>query len=479
MEMEMAEQPMPSHQSKPKVGILGLSLEFYETLGPEIRIGREAFVRDKLLPALSPHMDVRFDGAVYRRQDVERTVRQYEAAGMDVLLVVLLTYSPSLISAPALSRTSLPVVVWNTQELFAVDESYDQQKLVDNHGVHGTHDLCNVLVRYGRAFLYGTGHLDCPTDTESLKRRIRCAYAVSRLRRARLGLLGYPFPGMGDFGLDTTFLAGSLGCSWQALGVADYVKRSAAAPARDVAELVEQYCDDYHVADDITDDDLGQAARAELALRGMVTDFGLDAYSYQFLAFGEDERVETLPFVAASRLMAEGIGFGGEGDLISAAHCAMLNWLSPPASFSEIFTIDFAGNSVLLSHMGESNVAMAAKGAKPALVKRAKSLVPVRGSQLAIAAGFAPGEATLSALTLSAGQKWRIIAARGSILEFGPLTQLAVPHAKFQPAGELRTFLDNYAKAGGPHHLAISFGDNLTALEEAAALLGAEYVQVG
>ena len=38
------------------------------------------------------------------------------------------------------------------------------------------------------------------------------------LRRARLGLLGYPFPGMGDFAVDTTHLAATLGCTWESLG---------------------------------------------------------------------------------------------------------------------------------------------------------------------------------------------------------------------------------------------------------------------
>ena len=62
----------------------------------------------------------------------------------------------------------------------------------------------------------------------------------------------------------------------------------------------------------------------------MVADHRLDALTYQFLAFGDDDRTSTLPFVAASRLMADGIGFGGEGDLIAAAATAFFNWLQPP-----------------------------------------------------------------------------------------------------------------------------------------------------
>ncbi len=463
---------------KPKVGLLGLMLDFYERSGPELRKGREKFVRDRLLPALADVAEVRFDGAVFTRDDVEKTVAAFEADGVDAILVVLLTYSPSLISAPALKRTHLPIVVWNTQELYAVNESYGDAELIANHGVHGTHDLCNVLVRESVPFGYVTGHVDDADPVAELGDYFRAACATARLRSSRLGLLGYPFPGMGDFGLDTTHMAMTLGCAWQAMTVAEYVTRCAEADATEAKNLVEKYCETYDVAREITTDDLSQTARAEIALRGMIRDYRLDAFSYQFLSFGQDERVETLPFVAASRLLAEGIGFGGEGDLISAAGAAMLGWLNPPASFSEIFTIDFAGGAVLLSHMGEANVAMARRDQKVRLVKRAESLVPIRGSQLALACSFQPGAATLMALTLTAGQRWRIITAAATIEDFGPLEQLAVPHSKMRPRGEVRQFLTAYAKAGGPHHLAVCFGDARRRLKILADLLGAEYCEV-
>ena len=469
---------MSGQADRLKVGLLGLTLEFYEASGPEIRQGRERFVRERILPALADVADVRFDGAVFTRDDIERTVAAYEADGVDVLLVILLTYSTSLSSAPALKATRLPIVIWNTQELYSVDDSYGTEELTANHGVHGTHDLCNVLIRAGAPFGYVTSHLDDEGAVEELAGTLRAAAGAERLRRFRLGLIGYPFSGMGDFGLDTTHLATTLGCAWQALSVAEFNRRAAEADAGEVGRLSAEYRKLYDVASDVTADDLAAAARAEVALRGMVGDYRLDAYSYQFLAFGEDDRTETIPFVAASRLLAEGVGFGGEGDLISAAYSALLGWLQPPASFSEIFTIDFGGNSVLLSHMGEANVAMARAGRKVRLLRRERSLVPIRGSQLALAVNYQPGEATLTALTLTAGQRWRIIAAPMTVLDFGPLDGLAVPHSKMAPEGDVREFLTAYAAAGGPHHLAVCYGDARARLKLLARFLAADYVEV-
>jgi L-arabinose isomerase len=157
---------------------------------------------------------------------------------------------------------------------------------------------------------------------------------------------------MGDFAVDTTRMAATLGCSWTNLTVEDYNNRCASVSASELGRLVAEYRRTYDLAADLTETDLNSTAAAEIAMRGLVADDRLSALTYQFMAFGDDERTSTLPFVAASRLMADGIGFGGEGDLIAAAATAFFNWLKPPASFSEIFTTDFAGESLFMSHMG-------------------------------------------------------------------------------------------------------------------------------
>ena len=93
---------------RPKVGLLALTLELYETLAPGLRASREAWLREALIPALQPHADVLFEAAVFRREDIESTVARFEAAGADAIVVVLLTYSPSQLTLPALQRTRLP-----------------------------------------------------------------------------------------------------------------------------------------------------------------------------------------------------------------------------------------------------------------------------------------------------------------------------------------------------------------------------------
>jgi len=469
---------MPTADRKPRVAVLALTLDLYEQLAPGLREGREAWLRRELLPALEARAEVLFDGAAFGAAAVEERVAQYEAQGAEALVVICLTYAPSQIALPALRRTRLPIVIWNTQELWAVDERFTTALMTDNHGVHGTQDLANVLLRSNVPFEYVTSHVNDPHGMAHLEHFLRAAAVVARLRRLRLGLMGYPFPGMGDFACDTTHLAASLGCTWESLAVESYIDRAEAAPGAEVAAIVADYRERYAVAADVSDQDLDATARAEWALRSMLAERNLDGFSYQFMAFGENRRTQTVPFVAASRLMAEGLGFAGEGDLPGAVNTWLVQQMAGPASFSEIFTIDFAGNALFLSHMGEANVAMARCERRVPLVARPKPITRTLGRQLALATSFQPGPATLCALALGPAQRWRLIVSRVTIADFGPLDGLPVPHSTMRVDCDVRDWLTAYAKAGGPHHHAICFGDARPRLARLAALLQADYCEV-
>ena len=464
---------------RPAIGLLGLTLELYETLAPDLRPGREAWVRRALLPALKPLADVRFSGAVYTADAIAAAVRGFEAEELDAILVICLSYSPSQLALPALQRTRLPILVWNTQELPAVDSAFGGTEMVENHGVHGTQDLCNVLLRNEVRFAYVTSHLHDPDGLSGLANFFTAAAAVLALRGLRVGLMGYPFPGMGDFAVDSTHLAATLGCQCTQIAVEDYIRHAANAPPAAVRRLVADYRQSYAVRGDVTDADLDATARAELSLRHLARTQRLDALSFQFTALGEDERTETVPFVAVSRMMAEGLGFAGEGDVVGAIGTWLLNRLSPPASFSEMFTIDFAGNGVFMSHMGEANPAMARSDRRIALVARPEPITRTRQRQLALVPEFRPGPATLCALSQGPGHRWRFVVSSMLVRAFRPRPSLPVPQFMIAPAaGDVRDWLTRYAQAGGPHHNAICFGDARPLLRTLAPLLAADYCEV-
>ena len=97
---------------------------------------------------------------------------------------------------------------------------------------------------------------------------------------------------------------------------------------------------------------------------------------------------------------------------------------------------------------------------------------------VALVTSFQPGPATLYALTLGPESRWRVIASAVTIADYGPVASMAVPHFKLIPASDVRDFLTGYARAGGPHHNAVCFGDARPRLRAVAQLLDADYDEV-
>ena len=465
---------------RPKLGLLALSLELYETLAPELRADRENWVRREVIPALEKENEVLFGKAVYSRETIRAEVRRFEAEDVDTLVVLFLCYSPSQTALPALVETRLPIVIWNTQELFAVDETYGNAELFANHGVHGSHDLGNLLNRYGIPYKIFTSHVSDPDPFEEIRDYWKAQQVVSDLKRARFGLMGYPFPAMGDFAADVSELVAKFGAEFGVVPVEEYINRAAEAPTAEVAALVSEYRETYDLSGDLTDRDLEMTARAELALRGIVASRGLQGLTYQFTALGDDCRTSTVPFVGISRMMGEGVGFGGEGDVLSTMGTWIFQQLTGAATFSEIFTTDFAGEALFFSHMGEMNAAMARRDRKIPMVARPEPITRTRDRQLALLTSLEPGEATFCALVVdyNATDNYKIITAHGEVEDFGPLPQLAVPHFKFRPDIPVRDFLTRYVELGGPHHNAVCFGDALRKLEAFAEAAGLDIEEI-
>ena len=79
----------------------------------------------------------------------------------------------------------------------------------------------------------------------------------------------------------------------------------------------------------------------QVALEGILSERGCDAYSTHFDAIADDGRFARLPLAAASTLMAEGYGFAGEGDALTAALVRAGHLLIGDAHFTEMYAMDF------------------------------------------------------------------------------------------------------------------------------------------
>ena len=176
--------------------------------------------------------------------------------------------------------------------------------------------------------------------------------------------------------------------------------------------------------------------------------------------------------VAASMLMREGLGYAGEGDWVTAVLVRGMQQGFGVASFSEVFSIGYADNRLLLKHWGEGNFALAR--AKPRLL--GSRFTDRCTAEFAIVDfEFEPGPATLVNLNSTVEEKGQLISVGGAIAR-DHLPQIDGPRCVFQPARDnVSDLLTEYAYLGGSHHLALVRGTPTHVLEKVCRLAGWSY----
>ncbi len=461
---------------KAKIGLLGLMLELYDRID-WLKPDMSRFA-EELSATFAPFAEVDFPGVCNTREQVDQAVARFERDERDLIVVVLLTYAPSHIALPALQRTHLPILIYNTQGLREVTEVTTGDDTTRNHGMHGVQDLCNVLLRSGRPFHLQTGHYQDASTQAEIKSWCDAARTARFVRQMCIGEIGYPMEGMGDFGLDETAFLGQMGTQVRRIAMQHLAERARCAPRTSIVEQMAADRRRFAFADDITEAEHEAAARLEWAIGDILRDRGMQGFSYHFMAVGDEGWLDTLPFLAASKLLGEGYGFGGEGDATSAAAVAMMRELAGTSNFTEMFTMDFANNAVLMMHMGEGNWTMARRDEPVHVVRASLGLVDLRVEPILLAFSLEPGEATLVALQTVAGGKLRLIATEGRVLDFPYVADLARPHFKFAPEAPLGEFLTRFSQAGASHHQAMAYGHWASTVEKTAALLGVDFVRV-
>jgi L-arabinose isomerase len=460
-----------------KVGLLGLMLELYDLL-PELKPTMAAFAGE-LVEALAPFADVTFPGVCNTREQVDRAVAGFEADGTDLIMVVLLTYAPSHIALPALCRTRLPILIFNTQKLYGITKDVLSDETTENHGMHGVQDLANVLLRAGREFQIVTGHYRDKGALTEVRSWCDAVRTAAFMRHVRIGLLGYPMEGMGDFGLDDTAFLAQTGVEVHHLAMKVVAERAQAAPPDAIGRQMAEDRQNFLFEEGITEAEHEASSRLEWALREILQERGMHGFSSHFMAVGEEDRLDTLPFLAASKLLGEGYGFGGEGDASSTTAVVMMRELAGAANFTEMFCMDFARNAVLMMHMGEGNWRMARRYEPVHLLRSTLGLVDLRVAPLLLAFSLEPGDVTLVSLTTLTGGKLKLIVAEGEVLDFPYVPDLGRPHYKFRPSsGDLCDFLTRFSREGGSHHQALAYGHWANTVEKIAILMGIECARV-
>jgi L-arabinose isomerase len=464
---------MTSPADKLRIGILLPVADLYHRLWSDIDYALQRLagtVADRLRSA---GIDVLCSSAVSAPERVAAACADFDSDRVDLILVALAPYCPSGVLAPALVQSRVPVLLWPMQSVLRLEpQEYDAEAIKLNHGVHAVQDLANVLGKEARAFGVIHGHQEQPDFLGRLTPWVQAGRIIRSMQNANPVQVGGHFEHMLDLQVGEEEFVRRMGIVPEVVSTAEFAELLAGVADEQVSECLERYRRVFEIGSDVGASLQAKTARGEIALRGLLEHVDSRACGLNFLGLCNDIRVADGLHVAASMLMSEGLGYAGEGDWVTAVLVRGMQQGFGVASFSEIFSIGYDDNRLLLKHWGEGNFAMAR--AKPRLL--ASKLTDQCRAEFAICDfEFEPGPVTLVNLNSTDGGKGQLVSISGAISE-DHLPKIDGPRGVFKPdRADVSELLTEYAYAGGSHHMALVKGAPVDALEKVCRLAGWSY----
>ena len=393
------------------------------------------------------------------------------------------TFSPARMWIAGLTRLDRPMLHLHTQHNRDLPwDRIDMDFMNLNQSAHGDREFGFIGARLRMPRRIVVGHWQDPevlSQLEGWTRSARALAASRNLKVARFG--GMNMRDVAVTGGDRVEAQIRLGWSVNGYGMGDLARRIDAVEPAEVAPLLEEYEARYTVAPELQKGgdrraSLEAAARQELGMRAFLREGGFGAFTTTF----EDlHGVAQLPGLACQRLMADGYGFGAEGDWKTAALVHLLKGMAPGGvSFMEDYTyhLEPGRECVLGAHMLEVCPSIAA--GKPSLEIHPLG-IGGKADPCRLVFEAAPGPAVNATLVDMGGRMRLIVNEVDVVPPPKPMPHLPVASAVWIPRPDFKRGCEGWILAGGAHHTAFSYGVTSRNLEDFADMAGLEFVSIG
>ncbi|NUR25196.1 MAG: L-arabinose isomerase [Catenulispora sp.] len=394
------------------------------------------------------------------------------------------TFSPAKMWISGLDALRKPLLHLHTQANQALPwATIDMDFMNLNQAAHGDREFGHVQTRLGVPRKTVFGHVADPSVAERVGHWSRAALAAATLRSLRLARFGDNMRDVAVTEGDKVEAELTFGTSVNGYGVNELAAAVEAAGDKAVDELITEYQDTYDVAPELlaggdSHESLRYGARIEAGLRQFLTAGDFGAFTTNFEDLGA---LKQLPGLAVQRLMADGYGFGGEGDWKTAvllrALKAAATGLPGGTSFMEDYTYNLEPGSelVLGAHMLE--VCPSIAGERPKLEIHPLS-IGGREDPVRLVFDAAPGPAVVVGLA-DLGDRFRLVANEiDTVAPPQPLPNLPVARAVWAPRPDLRTSAESWLIAGAPHHTVYSSALDTEVLRDLAEIVSVELLVI-
>lgn len=394
------------------------------------------------------------------------------------------TFSPAKMWINGLRALRKPVCHLHTQ--FNRDlpwSTIDMDFMNLNQAAHGDREAGFLHTRLRLARKVVVGHHTDPDTLDRIGAFARAALGWADLQGARFARFGDNMRFVSVTDGDKVSAETRFGFAVNGYGIGDLVKHVADATDAQVADLSAEYEATYKLPADLRKggarhDSVREAARIELGLRSFLTSGNFKGFTTTF----EDlHGLKQLPGLAVQRLMADGYGFGAEGDWKTAALLraakTMATGLKGGTSFMEDYTYHMEPNNhlVLGSHMLEVCPSIAAAQASLEVHP-----LGIGGKADPARLVFdAPAGPALNASLVDLGNRFRLILNEvDAITPPQPLPKLPVARAVWKCRPDFKTACASWIYAGGAHHTVYTYALTTEHFRDFAEIAGIEVVTI-
>jgi L-arabinose isomerase len=400
------------------------------------------------------------------------------------LMTWMHTFSPAKMWIAGLSALDKPLLHLHTQanrELPWATIDFDFMNL--NQAAHGDREFAYIETRLGVARTTVVGHCSDRAVTERVGDWCRAAAGRLAARNMSVARFGDNMRFVAVTEGDKTEAETVFGSQINTWGVMDLAALVAAATDAEVDPLIEEYFDLYDCAptlrvDGERHDSLRYAAAIEVGLRGFLEAGGFTAFTTTFEDLGT---LRQLPGLAVQRLMADGYGFGAEGDwktaMLVRIAAVMGSGRRGGASLMEDYTYHMVpGEELSLgAHMLEVSPSLSSQRARLDIAP-----LSIGGKEDPVRLVFTadPGPAVLIALS-DMRDRFRLVAAEVECVPLpAAIPHLPIGHAVWRSKPDFRTAATAWLAAGASHHTAMSNQITVRSVREFASMTGVELLVI-
>ncbi len=390
------------------------------------------------------------------------------------------TFSPSKMWINGLSALQKPYCHFATQYNREIpNEEIDMDFMNLNQAAHGDREHGFIAARLRMPRKVIAGHWRDAAVQQRIGNWMKAAVGAAVSKELKVMRFGDNMREVAVTEGDKVEVQTKLGWQVNTWAVGDLVREMNAVTEAEIDALMAEYEAGYTVATDKVDH-IRYQAREEIAIRKMLDAEGCKAFANTFQdLYG----MEQLPGLASQHLMAQGYGFGAEGDWKVAAMTAVMKAMGENGNGASAFMEDYTYHLVegreysLGAHMLEVCPSIAA--GRPRIETHPLGIGMNEKDPARLVFEGREGDAIVVSLIDMGGRLRLICQDIHCVKPILPMPNLPVARVMWQAEPSLTTGVECWITAGGAHHTVLSYDVSAEQMRDWAAMMDIEFVHIG